>query len=53
MSRDKLPPNREWTKRDERNDRGVTEAPITADEWNRGHKVDVVVDLHYRPGQRN
>lgn len=53
MSKPRLP-GREWTKKDEFNDRGVTERPVSQAHLNRKDtQVDAVPGLHYRPGKRN
>lgn len=50
-----LPENREWTRRDEINDRGVTEGPVSAEHHSRnGHRtVDAIPGLYWRPGSRS
>jgi hypothetical protein len=44
---------RDWDKKDEYNDRGVTERPVTESEANQSTTVDAVPGLWYRPGRRN
>jgi hypothetical protein len=44
---------RDWDKKDEYNDRGVTERPVTENEANQITTVDAVPGLWCRPGRRN
>jgi hypothetical protein len=46
---------RDWNKRDESNDRAVTEAPVSQEHWNRNEdrQVDAVPGCRWRPGSRN
>lgn len=45
---------RDWNKRDEFNDREVTESPVSRDHWDRGDtQVDAVPGCRWRPGSRN
>lgn len=45
---------RGWEKKDEHNDRSVTEAPVTQDHLDEGNtQVDAVPGCRWRPGSRN
>jgi hypothetical protein len=45
---------RDWEKKDEFNDRGVTEAPVSQDHLDRNDtQVDAVPGCWWRPGSRN
>jgi hypothetical protein len=45
---------RDWDKKDEYNDRGVTERPVSQEELSQNNtQVDAVPGLWYRPGRRN
>jgi hypothetical protein len=49
-----MPETRDWNKKDEYNDRGTTESPVSQEHWDRNDtQVDAVPGLWYRPGRRN
>lgn len=49
-----MPDTRDWTKRDEFNDRAITERPVSREHWDRQlPKVDAVPGSRWRPGSRN